>query len=228
MQHDPPLIHMQGLGFSYGNLAVLADCDFRLGRRERVAVMGRSGAGKSTLLNILALLQSFHHGRFTFDGHAVTTLNRKQKEGLRAGHIGMVFQAHYLIPYLSVAENVALACELAGRPVDDARIDDLLARVGLADRRHHRPTQLSGGEQQRAGLVRALAKQPLLLLADEPTGNLDLETGGAVLDLMLDPAVFAGAVIAVTHQPEVAARFDRRLSLRDGRLQPQVVAAVRP
>ncbi len=226
MQHDA-LIHMHQLGFSYGDLAVLANCDFSLGRRERVAVMGRSGAGKSTLLNILALLQSFDHGTFTFEGHSVAGLNRRQKEALRAGHIGMVFQAHYLIPYLTVAENVALACELAGRPEDNKRIDDLFARVGLAERRHHRPTQLSGGEQQRAGLVRALAKQPLLLLADEPTGNLDLETGADVLDLMLDPEVFTGAVIAVTHQPEVAARFDRRLALRDGRLQPHQVDQVR-
>ncbi|CAM2008315.1 ABC transporter ATP-binding protein [Acanthopleuribacter pedis] len=216
-----PLIQMQGLRFAYGPVSVLADLGLTLGHGERIAIMGRSGAGKSTLLHILALLQSFNEGRFLFDGEAVDTLERGRKEEVRARHIGMVFQAHYLIPYLTVEENVVLACELAGVPADPNQVTHLLACVGLTERGKHRPTQLSGGEQQRAGLVRALAKQPLLLLADEPTGNLDVETGGRVLDLMLDPAIYAGAVIAVTHQPEVANRFDRVLALRDGRLQYQ-------
>lgn len=214
------MITMEALSFGYGDLAVLQDCTLHLKHGERIAVMGRSGAGKSTLLHILALLQSFQRGRLLFDGRDIGSMDRREKEALRARHVGMVFQAHYLIPYLSVEENAVLAGELAGLAVAPTDLHNLLTRVGLAERGHHRPTQLSGGEQQRAGLVRALVKQPLLLLADEPTGNLDGETGARVLDLMLDRGIFDGAVIAVTHQPEVAARFDRILTLKDGGLQP--------
>ncbi|CAM2067824.1 ATP-binding cassette domain-containing protein [Sulfidibacter corallicola] len=219
---EPPLIRIENLCFGYPGHTekVLDGLDLLMAPGERIAIMGRSGVGKSTLLNILALLQDFETGDFTFNRRKVKRQGRRQKEQMRSAWIGMVFQAHYLIPYLTVRENVDLALELAPRRVSFGRAEALIDAVGLSHRAHFRPNQLSGGEQQRVGLARALAKEPLLLLADEPTGNLDEETGLRILDLLLDRDMYRGAVITVTHQKQVASLFTRRYRLAKGRLHP--------
>ncbi len=228
-----PLLRLDGLCYAYprGDGSVLDHLDLTLEKSERIAIMGRSGAGKSTLLNVLALLQEAQGGVFLFNNTDISRETSNQRARIRAAWIGMVFQAYYLIPYLTVRENVALALELQPEPMALDRIDFLIEAVGLAHRRTYRPTQLSGGEQQRVGLARALVKSPKLLLADEPTGNLDEETGDRILDVLLKSEIYAGAVITVTHQKTVAARFDRTLDLKQGRLHeraPESVEKVKP
>ena len=216
-----PLLSISALRHTYSGRQewILDGLSLVLQPGERIAIMGRSGAGKSTLLNILALLQEVVDGDFHFNGRRMRGAQAREREIVRANWIGMVFQAHYLIPWLTVRENVALALELRAEPIPSNQVDILIDGVGLSHRRHHLPTQLSGGEQQRVGLARALVKQPLLLLADEPTGNLDEETGGQVLDLMLHNEIYQGAVIAVTYQEHVARRFEKRYLLEGGILK---------
>lgn len=216
-----PILVLSGLCFGYisGGKDILNHLDLHMVVGERVAITGRSGAGKSTLLNILGLLQDGIRGRFLLHGKEPLSMKPALREEMRASCIGFVFQANFLIPYLTVHENIVLACQLSNQPGD--RVDALIEGVGLSHRAHYFPTQLSGGEQQRVGVARALAKNPLLLLADEPTGNLDEATGNQVLDLMLDPEVYNGAIITVTHQERVARRFARRLQLQDGVLREE-------
>ncbi|HYA18727.1 MAG TPA: ABC transporter ATP-binding protein [Bryobacteraceae bacterium] len=187
-------------------------------RGQFVAIMGPSGSGKSTLLGLLAGLDNASTGKLLLDGEDITRLSEDQMAEVRGRKIGFVFQSFQLIPTLTAEENVLLPAELAGAGAEaTARARELLTRVGLADRLDHYPVQLSGGEQQRVALARAFITRPPLLLADEPTGNLDGKTGAQVLDLLLELNRREGAtLVMVTHDPALANHADRIITLRDG------------
>ena len=197
---------------------ILKGIDLEIPRGQFAAVMGPSGSGKSTLLGLLAGLDSPTSGQIVLDGEEITSLGEDQMALLRGRKIGFVFQSYHLIPTLTAEENVLLPMELAGNNHGGrARARDLLERVGLGGRRDHYPVQLSGGEQQRVALARAFALHPPILLADEPTGNLDSATGQVVLDLMLALNREQGAtMVLVTHEESIAGCADRRILLRDG------------
>ena len=182
---------------------------------------GPSGSGKTTLLQLAGLLDAPDEGDVRLDGEVVSTLPEKARCDLRLRRLGFVFQAYNLVPVLSALENVMLPLQLQGVTEGDARqrAEAALARVGLADRRHHRPGQLSGGQQQRAAIARALAPEPLLVLADEPTASLDHAHGGPLMDLMAELAQERGVTFLVaSHDPSVIARAHRVFRLLDGRL----------
>ncbi len=203
-----------------GRVAILRGIDLEIESGESVALTGPSGAGKSTLLAVIAGIERPSRGRVEVAGRDLATLDEDGLALFRRRHIGLLFQAFHLLPHLSALENVALPLELLGRRDAPARARELLAEVGLADRTAHYPAQLSGGEQQRVALARALAADPPLLLADEPTGNLDSTTSSRVLERMFALCARRGAtILLVTHEPEVAARCARRLLMRDGRLE---------
>jgi putative ABC transport system ATP-binding protein len=186
---------------------------------EFVAITGPSGSGKSTLLGLIAGLDHPTGGSIEVDGVDITRLAEDALAGFRRDRIGYVFQAYHLIPTLTAAENVAVPLELAGRAGALGEARALLGDVGLAARAHHYPAQLSGGEQQRVALARAVALRPALLLADEPTGNLDSTTGGAIIELMLRLRRERGStLLLVTHDPALAAHADRTVGILDGRL----------
>lgn len=197
---------------------ILKGIDLDIPRAQFAAIMGPSGSGKSTLLGLIAGLDSPTSGRVVLDGEDITHLSEDQMALLRGRKIGFVFQSYHLVPTLTAEENVLLPMELAGNGHGGrGRARDLLERVGLGDRRDHYPVQLSGGEQQRVALARAFALQPPILLADEPTGNLDSATGKVVLELLLALNREQGAtMVMVTHEESVAACADRRIVLRDG------------
>jgi len=186
---------------------------------EVVAVTGPSGSGKSTLLGLIAGLDTPSGGSIAVDGVDVTRLGEAALARFRRRTIGFVFQSYHLIPTLTAAENVAVPLELADAGAPLATAARLLGEVGLAERAHHYPAQLSGGEQQRVAIARAVALSPPLLLADEPTGNLDSATGGAIVDLLLALNRERGStLLLVTHDAELAARAVRAVALRDGRV----------
>ena len=186
---------------------------------EVCAVTGPSGSGKSTLLGLIAGLDRPSAGTIEVAGVALTPLGEDALARFRRDTLGFVFQAFHLIPTLTAAENVAVALEIAGQADALDRARALLAEVGLADRTHHYPVQLSGGEQQRVAIARALALRPRVLLADEPTGNLDSATGGGVIELLLGLNRERGStLLLVTHDEALAGKADRVLRLRDGRL----------
>jgi putative ABC transport system ATP-binding protein len=188
---------------------------------EFVVILGKSGSGKSTLLNLISGIEKPTSGDIAINGVSITSLRERDRTLFRRDHIGFVFQFFNLIPTLTVLENVTLPQELAGRRTREAAdpATALLERVGLADRLETFPDQLSGGEQQRVAIARALAHDPLLVLADEPTGNLDEETGEVVLNLLLELTRSAGkTLIMATHNPEVVPLADRVFSIHDGRL----------
>lgn len=231
MVHSPPpVIDLAGVTLAYdapgGRVEALRGVDLRAGRGESVAVIGPSGAGKSSLLMVTGGLEKASGGQVTVDGHDLSTMSEDALALWRRGRVGVVFQSFRLIATLSAEENVALPLELAGDP--DARIKaaEALALVGLERRRRHRPDELSGGEQQRVALARAAAMRPTLLLADEPTGNLDQATGALVMDMLFDlQRLHSATLLLITHDPALAQRCDRVEVLRDGRLTPQAVAA---
>jgi putative ABC transport system ATP-binding protein len=182
-----------------------------------IAVMGPSGSGKSTLMHILAGLDSPTSGSVVVGGREITDLDDKQLTLLRRSEIGFVFQFFNLLPMLSAEENIVLPLQLGRRRVERAWVDELLARVGLADRRDHRPAQLSGGQQQRVAIARALVTDPTVLLADEPTGNLDSRSGQEILALLREAVDCSGqTTVMVTHDPRAAATADRVVFLSDG------------
>ena len=190
---------------------------------EFVAVMGPSGSGKSTLLSILGCLDRPTRGSYTLAGHPVSSFSDEALSAIRNSSIGFVFQAFHLIPQLTVAENVETPLLYGAVPQDEwaARVGRVLAKVGLLHRADHRPWELSGGEAQRAAVARALVTRPQLVLADEPTGNLDGQNARGVFELMLELNRELGtSLVVVTHAPEIAARMQRVLVLTDGRLEP--------
>ena len=197
---------------------ILRGIDLDIPSGQIAAIMGPSGSGKTTLLGLMAGLDSPTSGRILLDGEDITELSEERMAVLRGRKIGFVFQSYQLIPTLTAEENVLLPMDLAGKePGDAARARDLLHRLGLEDRRDHYPVELSGGEQQRVALARAFARRPSIVLADEPTGNLDSAGGQMVLDLLLELNREQGAtLVLVTHEPSVAQCADRRVLLRDG------------
>ncbi len=191
-----------------------------------VAIVGPSGSGKSTLLGLLAGLDAPTTGQILIDGTDITALSEDGLARLRGEKIGFVFQFFHLVPSLTAIENVLVPMEIAGRRDVMARARQLIDEVGLTDRAHHYPSQLSGGEQQRIAIARALANDPPILLADEPTGNLDSQTGRFIMDLLLRVRRLRGTtLVLVTHDPELAGLADTRLVLRDGRPVDEPVGA---
>jgi putative ABC transport system ATP-binding protein len=198
--------------------AVLRGVSFELGAGDMLALTGESGSGKSTLLHLIGGLDTADHGRIMVDGADLTMMDDVGRAALRRGTVGVIFQQFNLIPSLNVAANIAFQARLAGRH-DPARDTALAARLGLVDQLHKYPEQLSGGQQQRVAIARTLAPQPKLVLADEPTGNLDESTADNVLTLLHDLVVETGAgLILVTHSERLAARLPRRLHLQAGQL----------
>ena len=206
-------------------LKILDAIDLDVRRGEFLAVLGPSGSGKSTLLALMAGLDRPSSGEILVDGETIDRLSEDRLALLRRHKIGFVFQSFQLLGNLTARENVLLPMELLGMSEARRRADDLLGAVGLSERGHHYPTQLSGGEQQRVALARAFAPRPALLLADEPTGNLDGATGRVVLDMLVAMRAEEGAtLVMVTHDPAVAALADRRIHLLDGRIEREEMA----
>jgi putative ABC transport system ATP-binding protein len=198
-------------------LAVLRDVNFEIPTGAYVAIVGPSGSGKTTLLGLLAGLDTPSRGTVLLDGANLTTMNEDQRARLRGEKVGFIFQSFQLIPTLTALENVQVPLELQGDSKAAVRAREVLDRVGLGDRMHHFPTQLSGGEQQRVAIARAFANSPRILFADEPTGNLDGGTGSRIVELLESLNRESGAtVVLVTHDPAVAARAARTIRLRDG------------
>ncbi|HET9426145.1 MAG TPA: ABC transporter ATP-binding protein [Gemmatimonadaceae bacterium] len=200
-------------------LAVLRDVSFSVPQGALVSIVGPSGSGKTTLLGLLAGLDTPSRGQVFYDRVDITRLNEDERARLRGERVGFIFQSFQLIPTLTALENVQVPLELRGESDVRQRASDLLARVGLADRLDHFPTQLSGGEQQRVAIARAFVNAPRILFADEPTGNLDSETGSRIVGLIEELNKSSGStVIIVTHDPALAARTGRIIRLSDGRV----------
>jgi putative ABC transport system ATP-binding protein len=206
---------------------ILRGISFEVPAGQVLAIMGASGSGKSTLLGLLAGLDTASSGRIVLDGTDITDLREDRLAVLRGNKIGFVFQSYQLVPTLTAKENILLPAELIGLHGDvERRAEELLERVGLENRGHHYPIQLSGGEQQRVALARAFITRPPILMADEPTGNLDSSNGRHVLDLLLTLNREEGTtLILVTHDPEIAGHADRVITLRDGLVESDRLAA---
>lgn len=215
----------RGLGKHFpgsdGEISVLSGVDFKIAQGESVSIRGESGSGKSTLLNVLSGLETANEGELIWKGQSVSKRSLSWLASRRTNFIGFVFQAYYLAPELNSMENVLLGARIAGR-VDSSVVDRgeaLLKKVGMGHRLKHSSTKLSGGERQRVAVARALINNPPLVLADEPTGNLDEATGEAVMELLLNLATEeAKSLVLVTHNPEFAARTQRQLNLHLGEL----------
>jgi putative ABC transport system ATP-binding protein len=210
-----------------GPLTILQPVTLGIARGRAVAITGASGSGKSTLLGLIAGLDAPTTGRIRLDGVEITALGEEALARLRGDKVGIVFQFFHLLPSLTALENVLVPMEIAGVSDAAARARALIREVGLAEREGHYPSQLSGGEQQRVAIARALANEPPILLADEPTGNLDSATGHQVIDLLVDVNRRRGCtLVLVTHDPELADRADEVIMLRDGRVVDRRPAGV--
>ncbi|HZY19547.1 MAG TPA: ABC transporter ATP-binding protein [Ramlibacter sp.] len=213
MTAPSPLVRVESLGKRYGTTHVFRNVSFDVARGEFVAIVGESGVGKSTMLNCLAALDDWDEGRIALDGHDLGSLDESGRAQWRRRQVGFVFQAFHVLPHLDVAQNVALPLMLLQRP-DPARVQGMLAAVGLGGLGDRLPQQLSGGQLQRVAIARALVHQPPLLLADEPTGNLDPRTAEQVMDLLIaQTRTHQAALMLVTHSSAAAARADRVLHL---------------
>lgn len=213
------IIEAHDIHKSFGELEVLKGVDFSADAGEVVSIMGASGAGKTTFLEILGTLSTPDSGCLTIDGTDVLRLKSRELASFRGRRIGFVFQFHHLLPEFSSLENVMIPALIAGRKTQEAKKEagELLTRVGLSDRLSHKPSELSGGEQQRVAIARALINHPAVLLADEPTGNLDSRTKEEIHRLFFDLRDSLGqTIIIVTHDPELASMCDRSLLMRDG------------
>jgi putative ABC transport system ATP-binding protein len=223
-------IEVRGLGRDYRDgkhaLTVLDGVDLSIPARQFVAITGPSGSGKSTLLGLMAGLDRPSRGSVSIGGVQITDLSEDQLSAFRGRNIGFVFQSFQLIPTLTALENVRVPAEILGDAALAARAPALLARMGLADRARHYPSQLSGGEMQRVALARATVTRPAVLLADEPTGNLDSTAGELVLELLLD-AQAESTLVLVTHNAELAARAEREVCMRHGRIE-RIIERRRP
>lgn len=198
----------------------LNQVSLQIARGDYLSIMGPSGSGKSTLLHILGLLDRADSGHYRLDGQDVTDLSDQQQAKIRRDRIGFVFQFFHLVPRLTAIENVELPLLLAGVAVDERRqkAEAVMASVGLSDRADHRPDQLSGGQRQRVAIARATIMEPMLLLADEPTGNLDSKSGNEVIDIMEQLQQRGITLVVVTHDPELGRRAHRQLNMIDGRI----------
>ncbi|KEF32660.1 ABC transporter [Marinobacter nitratireducens] len=200
-------------------LTILKGVNLEINRGESVAIVGRSGSGKTTLLGLLAGLDTPSEGAVELDGARISEFGEDERAKLRASRVGFVFQSFQLLPAMTALENVMLPLELAGIENPEARARELLGRVGLEERLNHTPRQLSGGEQQRVAIARAFASDPVVLFADEPTGNLDNRTGHAVSDLLMALNREQGTtLVMVTHDEHLAARCGRQFSIEAGEL----------
>jgi len=218
-----PVLEARGLKKSYrmGKVTVdaLKGVDLVIRPGEFVSIIGPSGSGKSTLLNIIGCLDSPTSGQAIIDGQDVAGMKDAALTGVRCKKIGYVFQKFYLLPFLTALENVELQARLAGIKDSRTKAVDALRLVGLEDRINHRPVEMSGGEQQRVAIARALVKSPALLLADEPTGNLDTKTGDMIMDVFKRLNAQGLTVVMVTHNPELAAQTGRIIKVRDGLIE---------
>lgn len=202
-----------------GELVILHDINLRIARGEKLAIVGASGSGKSTLLGLMAGLDEASDGSITLDGHDLGALDEDGRAALRAGRVGFVFQSFQLLPSLTALENVMLPIELADHDSPETAARSILDRVGLSARLRHYPKQLSGGEQQRVAIARAFATNPMVLFADEPTGNLDTATGQKIIELLFDLNREHGTtLVLVTHDSRLAEPCDRIVTLDGGRL----------
>jgi len=200
-----------------GPVAILKQVALEIGPAEAVAIIGPSGSGKTSLLMVIAGLERASSGAVLVAGHDFSRLDEDRLAAIRGANIGIVFQAFHLVATMTALENVALPLEFAGKPDAFERARELLAEVGLAQRADHFPAQLSGGEQQRVAIARALSPRPQIVLADEPTGNLDAKTGGQVVDLLFDlQRRRQSTLVLVTHDPELAERCSRVVRMHDG------------
>ena len=221
-----PMVHLKEveliLKSDAGEINILRGVDLSVAKGESIGVVGPSGSGKTSMIMVIAGLEKNSSGRVLVAGREISALNEDALAEFRRDHVGIVFQSFHLILTMTAHENVAVPMELAGQ--DDAfqRADEALAEVGLATRLKHYPGQLSGGEQQRVALARAFAIEPRLLLADEPTGNLDGDTGSRVVELMFGMAERSGTTLMlITHDPAIAQRCDRVVRMVDGRVEEQ-------
>jgi putative ABC transport system ATP-binding protein len=218
------LIRMRGIGKVYDTGVVkveaLADIDFDVADGEFVSVVGPSGSGKSTLMNLIGCLDTPTTGSYDLHGQPVAGMNRKQLAEIRNRRVGFIFQSFNLIPQISTWENVEMPLLFGrvGRRERRQRVEELLERVGLGDRGHHKPTELSGGQMQRVATARALAMRPDILLADEPTGNLDSASGGDIMDLFEELWRQGHTILVITHDRALSRRTLRQIELHDGRI----------
>lgn len=221
---DTPVLSLDGIGRTYISgeveVAALADVHLEVGRGEYVSIVGPSGSGKSTLLNILGLLDRPTSGSYLFEGLEVATLDETDRTAVRGRRIGFVFQAFHLLSHRTVVENVTMSMLYTGVPPKERveRARAALDAVGLGHRADFTPTRLSGGERQRVAIARAVVADPAVLLADEPTGNLDSRTSDAILALFDELRAAGLTIVMITHDASVAARADRSVRIRDGRL----------
>jgi lipoprotein-releasing system ATP-binding protein len=222
-----PVIELSGIGKTYvsGDVQtpVLFDVGFRIYPGEFVAIVGGSGSGKTTLLNIMGLLDRPTTGKVMVEGREVSNLDEQGRAEVRRDRLGFIFQFHYLLPEFTVIENALMPCRMKGpkyEAAEEPRMRALLDLVGLGEKLRNRPSQLSGGQQQRVAVVRSLANNPALVLADEPTGNLDSRSGRIVFDLMKSLSRESGiAFVMVTHDDDFALEADRVIRIRDGRIE---------
>jgi lipoprotein-releasing system ATP-binding protein len=227
-----PVIELAGIGKTYRSgeveTPVLFDVSLRVRRGEFVAIVGGSGSGKTTLLNLMGLLDRPTTGRVLIEGEEAGQLDEPGRARMRRDRLGFIFQFHYLLPEFDVLENALMPCRMRGPAFQAAqapRITRLLATVGLGDKLRSRPAQLSGGQQQRVAVVRSLANDPALVLADEPTGNLDSRSGRVVFDLMRTLSRESGTTfVMVTHDDDFALEADRVIRIRDGRIEESATA----
>lgn len=224
-QQQSPLIDISNMSLTLssraGPVEIVRDIDLTIKEGETVSILGPSGSGKTTLLMVMAGLERITSGKVKFAEYNMSDLDEDELAKVRGNHIGIVFQSFNLVPTMTAIENVALPLEFSGAKEPFLQARELLNRVGLSHRHDHFPAQLSGGECQRVALARALAPNPSLLLADEPTGNLDGETGKQVIDMLFDlHATSNTTLVLVTHDSELASRCERQIHICDGRITP--------
>jgi putative ABC transport system ATP-binding protein len=225
------VIRMDGIRKVYdtGKIKVeaLSGIDLTVAQGELVALVGPSGSGKSTLMNLIGCLDTPTTGTYELQGERVAGLSREQLAGIRNRRVGFVFQNFNLLPQISAFENVEMPLLFGGvrKAERKRRVEELLSRVGLAERMEHKPTELSGGQMQRVAIARALAMEPDLLLADEPTGNLDSSSGTDIMSLFEDLWRQGRTIVVITHDPALARRAERRIEMRDGRITSDSAAA---